>query len=74
MDIGIELPVGVAFRMTDIFTEHRCFSAYIALQDKYSFDLLYLDYEYCKLPCNNIPYFGTIFKIDFQLKVKKGRL
>ena len=40
MDIGIETPVGMAFRMADIFTEHRCFTANFALQDRNSFDIL----------------------------------
>ena len=40
MDIGIEPPVGMAFGMANILTEHRCFTANFALQDRNSFDIL----------------------------------
>jgi hypothetical protein len=40
MDIRIESPISMLFRMADVLTEHRCFSTDIALQGEYSFDFL----------------------------------
>jgi hypothetical protein len=38
MNIGIKAAVSMLLRMTDVLTEHRAFSTYIALQGKFSFD------------------------------------
>jgi len=38
MDIRIKPAIGMMFRMTYIFTEHRCFPTNITLQNRYSFD------------------------------------
>jgi hypothetical protein len=40
MDIGLEAAVGMSFGMTDVFTEHRRFSANITFQGVFSLELL----------------------------------
>jgi hypothetical protein len=55
MNIRIEAPVSMSFRMAYVMSVSRYFPTNFTLQGNNS--LLNLSLAICKLPCNNIPYF-----------------